>query len=115
MDLIKKTRYQPNVSRRYSLTIGFMLLALTKLSGQSLELNWSLQTEGRIVAGPVIDESKAYVGNEKGKFLAIDLTTGQPVWEVETAGNIQAKAVLVNDLVFFESANTFYALNQENG
>ncbi len=115
MDLIKKIRYQPSASRSYWLTIIFMLLALTNLSGQSLELNWSLQTDGRIVAGPVIDESKAYVGNEKGKFLAIDLKTGQPVWEVETAGNIQAKAVLIDDLVFFESANTFYSLNKENG
>ncbi|MBT8218724.1 MAG: PQQ-binding-like beta-propeller repeat protein [Bacteroidia bacterium] len=105
----------PPIYRRGLLMIAIMLFSLTSLSAQSLELNWTTKTDGKVIAGPVADEMHIYIGNEKGVFLAIDINTGKINWQIETSGNIQAKAVLAEDLVILESANTFYALNTTDG
>lgn len=111
--MIMKKRLN-HLSRSLLLSL-LMLFSLSSLYAQSLTLKWTLKTSGKIVAGPVTNEQYAFVGNQKGDFMAVNLTTGELAWKVETNGNIQAKATLVNNLVFFESANVFYALDQKTG
>lgn len=108
-----KTRNYPFFSRL--ILVLFMPLLCSNLIAQSLELQWKLESNGKIVAAPVENGDLAFIGNEKGSFMAIKMVTGELEWEIETKGNIQAKALLVNDLVFFESANVFYALKQDSG
>ena len=93
----------------------FVLLICDDFSAQSFELNWSYLSTGRIVAQPNCDSHNLYVGNEKGDFYSINIMSGEVLWKVETKGSIQARAVLYDNIIFFESANIFYAVNKEDG
>ena len=92
-----------------------IFLSFSNLYAQSLTLKWKLETSGKIVAGPVANDQLAFIGNEKGAFMAINHKIGELAWKLETKGNIQSKALLFDNLVFFESANVFYAVEQETG
>ena len=74
-----------------------------------------METSGKVVGGIVTNDRLAFVGNEKGAFMAIKLETGELEWKIETSGNIQSTPLLFDDLVFFESANIFYVLKQDTG
>src|SRR5262245_42750964 len=52
---------------------------------------------------------------DDGRVVALNLTTGEPLWEEMLAGTLSAPA-LAKDRVFVGSTNNFlYALNAENG
>ena len=104
-----------NNKSHYLIFIALILFSISNPSAQTLSLKWKLKSSGKIVAGIVANDQLAFVGNEKGSFMAINQETGEVVWKLETMGNIQGKALLFNDLVFFESANVFYALEQDSG
>ncbi|NNF36513.1 MAG: PQQ-binding-like beta-propeller repeat protein [Saprospiraceae bacterium] len=78
-------------------------------------MRWKLETNSKILGGPVNDDQNIYVGNEGGDFYSIDLKNGKINWKFETDGKVQAKALLINNIVFFESGNTYYALNKHEG
>ena len=110
INVLKKTQKVQNL-------VFLIVLVFTVLNSraQSIELKWKVQTSGKILAGPVTNDKLSFVGNEKGTFMAIQLKNGEIKWEHETNGNIQATALLYENMVFFESANVFYALKQSTG
>jgi len=88
---------------------------ITTLQAQKLSKKWERDLQSKVLASPILADNTIYVGVEDGTFYALDETTGIVQWEFETKGNIQAKALVVDEIVFFESANIFYALNRANG
>ena len=88
-----------------------------------LELAWSFEpevAEGRrrfpFDATPVISDGVIYVGNQEGKFYAIDLSTGKQIWEFEASSAIAGPAAVFGSRVFFgDTGGIFYALNIELG
>lgn len=98
-----------------SLLIITFILNTSFISSQSLELSWKLETESKILGGPISDGQYVYLGNEKGTFYSIDINTGEIRWEINTEGKIQSKALLVDQMIFFESGNTFYAVDKYDG
>lgn len=88
-----------------------------------LELAWSFEPEpgkgGRrlpIEASPVVADGTVYVGNQEGRFFAIDLETGEKRWEFEADGPITGAAAVYGARVFVgDTHGIFYALNTEGG
>ncbi len=104
------------MNKRKALLAGIGIVFLNFLVAQNLVPVWDFDTGSKAVtAAPLVKNNTIYVGNGAGVFYAIDLSTGQQKWKFDTKGNIQAKAVLFEDKVFFESANVFYALNVKTG
>ncbi len=97
-------------------TLTLMLLFCSHwLLSQSLELQWKFETTDSVLASPLIHDEIVFVGDQNGVFYALDLTNGEELWSLKTDGNIQANATLVDDNVFFESANVFYLIDREKG
>jgi len=95
---------------------GCLILSLSFCSfAQTLETAWKFETSARVLASPVEKGGMVYVGDEAGVLYAIETATGKEKWKLETNGNIQAKALIVDDNVFFESANIFYLVKGTNG
>lgn len=88
-----------------------------------LELAWSFDTpveEGRrplpFDATPVISEGVVYIGNQAGQFFALDLETGEKIWEFSAESGISGPAAVYGARVFFgDTGGVFYALNIEEG
>lgn len=88
-----------------------------------LELAWSFEpevAEGKrrlpIEASPVIADEVIYVGNQDGKFFAIDLNNGNKIWEFSAAAAITGPGAVYGSRVFFgDTSGIFYALNAEDG
>lgn len=91
------------------------LCIAANLYAQELTLNWTFDTSDKVLAGPMIQNGTIFIGDQKGVFYSIDLTSGKENWRLETGGNIQAKATMIDNQVFFESANVFYLVNAKNG
>ncbi|MEP1096498.1 MAG: PQQ-binding-like beta-propeller repeat protein [Cyclobacteriaceae bacterium] len=98
------------------LIFGCLILSLNfGTFAQTLETSWKFETSARVLASPIEKDGMVYVGDAAGVFYAIEVSTGKAMWKIETNGNIQAKALIVNDNVFFESANIFYLVKGSNG
>ncbi|MEP5611089.1 MAG: PQQ-binding-like beta-propeller repeat protein [Cyclobacteriaceae bacterium] len=95
--------------------VCFILLISFGTLAQTLETSWKFESGARVIASPVEKDGNVYVGNEAGIFHAIETSTGKEKWKIETNGNIQAKALIVDDNVFFESANIFYLVKSTSG
>ncbi len=92
-----------------------MSLLTASTFSQTLETAWSFKTSARVLASPAEKEGTIYVGDINGSFYAIDGSSGQERWSFDTDGIIQAKALVTDQWVFFESANVFYLLKSSNG
>nr|WP_321232777.1 PQQ-binding-like beta-propeller repeat protein [uncultured Psychroserpens sp.] len=92
-----------------------MSLVFLNSEAQTFKEKWELNLGSNILASPEVSGQFIYVGTENGIFYSIDKELGNIKWKFDTKGNIQSKALVVENLVFFESANIFYALDTTNG
>ncbi|MEQ9424679.1 MAG: PQQ-binding-like beta-propeller repeat protein [Cyclobacteriaceae bacterium] len=90
-------------------------LHLLTVDAQSLIESWTFDTGDKVLASPVVDDTFIYVGSQNGNFYSLNAKDGSFHWKYETSGIIQAAALLTERLVFFESANIFYALDKMEG
>ena len=104
-----------NLNKIY-LLIPILLIAWTEKSfTQELIPDWKFKTSGKVLASPLKVDNNIFIGDEKGIFYSINISTGEANWQYETGGNIQARATKVGENIFFESANTLYLLERKNG
>ncbi len=96
-------------------TWSLIFMFNTSVFAQELETAWKFETSSRILASPVETDGTIYIGDTEGVFYAVDASSGKEMWKLETKGNIQAKALVVEGNVFFESANVFYLVKGSNG
>jgi len=69
-----------------------------------------------IYATPVTGDSRVYVGGFDGTFYALDLATGQVIWQQETGAAIIGGAALADGTVYVGSSdNKLYAFDAESG
>ncbi len=85
------------------------------LQAQKLSFSWTFQTKDKLLASPVTDGSTVYIGSQDGNMYALNASDGQLRWSFPTEGMIQSQALLTEKVLFFESANVFYALEPEGG
>lgn len=82
---------------------------------QSLTIAWRFDANSKVLASPISKEGIIYIGDEDGNFYALDQSNGNQKWLVQTNGNIQGRATLVGQSIFFESANVFYLVDADTG
>lgn len=82
---------------------------------QELSTSWTYQTNEKVLASPVTDGHVVYIGSQNGVMYALRVSDGELQWSYATEGIIQAQALLTDKVLFFESANIFYALDPKDG
>lgn len=81
-----------------------------------LELSWAVQIGQSVIATPVIADSRVYIGTEEGRFVCLDLPTGEILWEYKAADTIQGAACVMGDAVVFGSGDgILQCLNASSG
>jgi outer membrane protein assembly factor BamB len=99
--------------------VGMNALALP------LKLAWSFPAGKPILATPACDAQRAYFGDGSGQFFAVDLNTGEKVWEFilkdpktgkPSKDPIEGSACLADGLVIFGATDGFVrALDARSG
>jgi outer membrane protein assembly factor BamB len=91
--------------------------------GPELRLAWSARNRGSILtSSPAIQDGAVYVGvrDEDGLtdsgVIAVDLASGERLWRVRTAAQVQATPAVEDGIVYAGSARgTLYALDARSG
>lgn len=79
-------------------------------------LLWKLKTNGPIVATPVIEGWKVYIGSLDSTLYAIDLITGKIIWKIPTGGQIRSSVCLKNNRLFLLSTDgVLYRAETDSG
>jgi outer membrane protein assembly factor BamB len=80
-----------------------------------LTLAWKTYI-ANVMASPVISNSVVYCGSHYGKFYAIDVNTGEEIWEFQTDDLISSSAAVSKGIVYFGSCdNKIYAIDAQSG
>ena len=85
---------------------------------ETLEADWTYETDGLCMAGAAIDEERslAITGSRDGFVHAIDLESGEERWTFDTGGYVLGSPVIAGDTVLSGTYNdTLYALALEDG
>ena len=110
-------------------TAGGMVLfgsgdgSLYALSQKDGEPRWRVHTNGALRGQPLIVDDGVFLGSFDGYFRALDLATGELLWQFKTVGStyfpegaIQGSASHHDGIVYFGSRDyNLYALNAETG
>lgn len=79
-------------------TFNNQVVALDEETHQTV---WSFQTEDWAWASPLIDGDQVYVSDISGDFYALDLASGDLLWQLAPGGGIYSSALVVDDLIYF--------------
>lgn len=81
-----------------------------------VELQWTYNTSGPILAGPAVVAGRIYITTGDGRALALERDTGRLVWEFPTIVPSDTSPAIAGDLLFFGLRNKrFVALDRETG
>lgn len=92
-----------------------LMMCLTMVKAQELNLVWKFQTGDRILASPIADNGTIYVGSEDRTFYAIDEKSGAEKWKFKTPDRILSTASIFENVIMFEAGNVYYALDKHTG
>ena len=78
---------------------------------------WNVKTDRPIVASPRIRDGVVYVGSSEGKFRALDLASGNPIWTFDRLGGFVESRPLIHDgkVIFGAWDQYLYALETKTG
>ncbi len=82
---------------------------------QSIVINWSFKTKGKVYASVIMDKKLLYVGSDDGTFYAINSVDGTLSWKFPTDHSIRSTAAISKNIVCFQSGNTLYGLDKASG
>ncbi|MEX0715146.1 MAG: PQQ-binding-like beta-propeller repeat protein [Planctomycetaceae bacterium] len=84
--------------------------------GDELKPAWMLDVKGGIVASPVAQDGRAFVGTLAGTVVAADLATGKQLWSHDCGAAIRCAPALADDFVYCGAENgKFVALSADDG
>ncbi len=81
------------------------------------KLLWKFQAEHSVLGSPLIDSGRVYIGGSDGRFTAIDLEKGLPVWSHKLMeGPMVSRPVIHKNAIIFGAWDRYlYALDKTDG
>lgn len=79
---------------------------------------WSVEMGGAVVGSPVLSEDGTvlYVGSVGNEMVALDTSTGDLLWALETQESVWGRGILAEETLYFaDSGGTLYALDPDDG
>ena len=83
-----------------------------------LEKAWEFEAEERdgIIATPVVADGRVFIGSLDGTFYALDLKSGEKIWEYKVELAVEGSAAVHGNTVAFGSGDCYvYALTADKG
>lgn len=80
----------------------------------SHNIEWRFTTSDWAWASPVVDGEQVYVSDISGKFYALELATGDILWQIPVDGGIYDAPLVQDGLIYFSTdASSFVVVNQD--
>lgn len=79
---------------------------------------WSMEMGGAVIGSPVLSEDGTvlYVGSVGNEMVAMDTSSGDLLWTLETEDSVWGRGILADGRLYFaDSGGTLYALNPADG
>ncbi|MBF0197124.1 MAG: PQQ-like beta-propeller repeat protein, partial [Planctomycetes bacterium] len=77
---------------------------------------WTYQCKGDIQSSPIIAENIIFIGCENENLYALDLFTGQNVWQFESDDMISAPPLYLSaNIIFGSESGSLYSLEAKSG
>ena len=57
--------------------------------------------KGRFASSPVVKDDHLYIGDDRGRFYALDAHKGNPVWMVDLGDGVSTAPLLIGETVYF--------------
>lgn len=99
----------------YGLILLVVFSTITLLSQENSIVKWKFKTSGKILASATIDSEIIYFGSMDSVFYALDIKSGETVWEFNTQSAIQSIPLVYGDLVYIKSKGDVLALAKDSG
>ena len=77
-------------------------------------LKWQFETADEVHSSPAVSDGMLYVASYDGNLYAIDIQSGQALWQSEV-GRAFSSPVVVEESIFVGSADGLHALNRADG
>jgi outer membrane protein assembly factor BamB len=88
------------------------LFALDSRTGEKL---WKFKAKGTIYTAPLVVNDTIYFASADGSFYAVNLSTHEQKWKINTHRRSLWHAVFDNGTITFAAENGLYAVNAETG
>jgi eukaryotic-like serine/threonine-protein kinase len=98
------------------IVLGFLLVIPSFLNAQEKSfIIKKFDSKARISSNPIEHNNTIYFGNDDSLFFAIDAKTLAKKWSFKTESIIRSKPVVIENIIYFKSGYTVYAVNSETG
>jgi outer membrane protein assembly factor BamB len=94
---------QPGVSDTGLILVSTFNDEVIALDEESHDIAWRFQTADWAWASPVIDGEQVYASDISGLFYALDLATGELIWQYPAEGEIVSAPLVKEDLLYFST------------
>jgi outer membrane protein assembly factor BamB len=94
---------QPAVSESGLIILGTFNNEVIALSEETHKVVWRFQTTDWAWASPVIDGDQVYVSDISGTFYALDLESGDPIWQIQPGGGIYSAPYVLDGTIYFST------------
>lgn len=96
----------PMVSQPALSDTGLIILStfnneIIAIEEESRQVEWRFETADWAWASPLIDGEQVYVSDISGTFYALDLATGDLLWQIEPGGGIFSAPQILDDQIYF--------------
>ena len=105
---------QPAVSDNGLILVSTFVNEIIALDEKSHGVEWRYNTSDWAWASPVIDGEQVYASDLSGTFYALDLNSGDPLWQLQPGGAIVSAPLVQDELVYFVTdASSLVVVNRE--
>lgn len=75
-------------------------------------IKWSFQTDGKVYATPVIEDTIMYIGSVDSNFYAINIKTGEKIWSYQTSNQIRTTVAIYDSILCFAAGEKLIGLSK---
>jgi outer membrane protein assembly factor BamB len=96
----------------YSILCGIVLAFSQNVLCADESIVWNYQTNGRVYATPVIEDSIMYIGSLDSNLYAINTTTGEKIWSYHTSNEIRTTVAIYDSILCFAAGQKLLGLSK---
>lgn len=104
----------PAISETGLIIVSTFNNEIIALDENSHDIEWRFGTSDWAWASPVVDGEQVYVSDISGIFYALELATGDVLWQIPVEGGIYDAPAVQDGLIYFSTdASSLVVVNQE--
>jgi eukaryotic-like serine/threonine-protein kinase len=96
----------------YSILCGIVLAFSQNVLCADESIVWNYQTNGRVYATPVIEDSIMYIGSLDSNLYAINVNTGEKIWSYHTSNEIRTTVAIFDSILCFAAGQKLLGLSK---